>query len=360
MRTLARSVFSAFVVASVIVAPAIAAQDVTVHTASTVRFLGGFGRIMSIAARFGGQKLNEPVAGATYISGHKMRTETGNDASIVDLDAERITTIDNKAKTYTTMTFAEMAAMLHTMGDSLKAATNQAAADGKKSGEKGDVDMKWQVKVDRPGERTKIAGADAERVFMTITTTANVTPEGEKTQEAGSMVFLVDEWVSKDAAQAAAMKEFERVYVQKLGREFQSTAKSLDAAFSANPQMKEGFIAAAKERQKVGGVSLRSTTYVSFVPANMTFDRQLALNEQAAAPAAEPEEKKGGLRGMMKGLKKMADDASKNEGKPAGPPKQSTMMTVKTEVDRIETGRVDPAMFAPPAGYKEVQMKDHR
>ena len=358
MQTIARSVFSAVVVASVLAAPHVAAQDVTVHTTSTVRFLGGFGRLMSIAARFGGQKLNEPIAGATYISGHKLRTDNGTDASIVDLDAERITNLDNKAKTYTTMTFAEMTAMIRSMGDSLKAASNQAAADGKKAGEKGDVDMKWQVKVDRPGERAKIAGTDAERIFMTITTTANVTPEGEQTQEAGSMVMLVDEWVSKDAAQAGAMKEFERVYIEKLGQQFQATAKSLDAAFSTNPQMKEGFVAAAKERQKVGGVSMRSTTYVSFVPAGMSFDRQLALNEASSAPPAEAEEKKGGLRGMMKGLKKMADDANKNEEKPAGPPKQSTMMTVKTEVGRIETGRIDPSMFAPPAGYKEVKMRD--
>lgn len=357
MRTTARSVVSAVLTASVLAAPTIAAQDVTVHTTSTVRFLGGFGRVMSIAARFGGQNMNDPITGATYISGHKMRTDNGTDGTIIDLDAERFISIDGKAKTFSTMTFDELSAMLKGMGDSLKSASNQAAAQAKKSEEKGEVDLKWQVKVDRPGERAKIAGADAERVFVTIMTTANVTPEGEKTQEAGSMVFFVDEWVAKEAAQTAALKEFERLYFEKLGRQFESTAKSLDAAFSANPQMKEGFAAAAKERQKVGGVSMRSTTYVSFVPAGMEFDRKLAMNEQAA-PAAEPEQKKGGLRGMMKGLKKMAEEAQQNEDKPAGPPKQSTMMMVKTEVDRIVTGRVDPSMFAPPAGFKEVKMKD--
>lgn len=357
--TLRTVLATALAAAAPLTTSALSAQDVTVHSTSTVRFYGGFGKLMSMAARFGGKNLNEPIAGTTYISGHKMRSDNGDNAAIIDLDAGRWINIDNKAKTYTSMTFEEMSAMLHNMADSIKAGSREAAAKEKSSDAKGDVDLKYQVKVDRPGEHAKIAGADAERVFMTITTTANVTPEGEKTQEAGSMVFFVDEWVSKDAAQVAAMREFQKLYVQKLGQEFQGTVKSLDAAFSANPQMREGFEAAAKERAKVPGVSVRSTTYVAFVPAGMTFDRQLALNDGAsAAPAPEPEQKKGGgLRGMMNRVKQMSEEAKKQENAPASPPKQATMSTVKTEVDRIETGRVDPSLFAPPAGYKEVQMQ---
>ncbi len=359
MNVTLRTLLAATLAAAPLATSALSAQDVTVHSTSTMRFYGGFGKLMSMAARFGGENLNEPIEGTTYISGHKLRSDNGTSAMIIDLDAGRWINIDNKAKTYTSMTFDEMSAMMHNMADSIKAGSKAAAAKEKNGDAKGDVDLKYQVKVDRPGEHAKIAGADAERVFMTITTTANVTPEGESTQEAGSMVFFLDEWVSKDAAQVAAMKDFQKLYLEKLGQEFKETAKSMDAVFATNPQMKEGFAAAAKERAKVPGVSVRSTTYVAFVPAGMTFDRNLALNEAAAAPPPEPEQKKGGgLRGMMNKVKQMSEEAKKKENEPPTPPKQTTMATVKTEVDRIQTGRVDPSLFAPPAGYKEVKMKN--
>lgn len=353
-----RTLLAATIAAAPLATSPICAQDVTVHSTSTMRFYGGFGKLISMAARFGGQNMNEPIEGTTYISGHKLRTDNGDNAAIIDLDGGRWINIDKKAKTYTSMTFDEMSAMMRGMADSIKAGSREAAAKGKNADAKGEMDLKYQVKVDRPGEHAKIAGADAERVFMTITTTANVTPDGQPTQEAGSMVFFVDEWVSKDAAQVAAMKDFQKMYMERLGQEFKETVKSMDGVFAANPQMKEGFAAAAKERAKVPGVSVRSTTYMTFVPAGMTFDRALALNEVAAAPAPEPEKKKsGGLRGMMNRVKEMQEEAKKKENEPPTPPKQTTMSTVKTEVDRIETGKVDPSLFAPPAGYKEVKMR---
>lgn len=357
MGTFIRSTVSAVLVTMALASSSLTAQDVTVSSTTSPRFFGGFGKLMSIAARFGGKNMNEPIRGTTYVAGHKMRTDTGDDAMIIDLDGERFINIDNKERSYTSMTFADMSAMVRSMGDSLKTARAQADSKGRSSGDKGEVDVRYEVKVDRPGERTKIAGAEAERVFMTITMIANATPEGEKTQEAGSMVFLVDEWVSRNAAQVTAMKEFQKLYLQKLGREFEASGKSLEAAFNANPQIKEGFAAAAKERAKVPGVPLRSTTYVSFVPAGMTFDRQLALGDVAAAPPAEAEKKGGGLRGMVRGIKKMADEADKADKEPAGPPRQATMMTITTEVDRIETGSVDGSLFVPPAGYREVKVR---
>ena len=117
----------------------------------------------------------------------------------------------------------------------------------------------------------------------------------------------------------------------------------------------DGFAALARERQKIQGAALRSTTFVAFVPANMTFDRQLALNDVASTPAAaEGEKKGGGVRGMMGRLQKMADEASKKEDRPAS---QMTMMTVKSEVGEISRSRVDAALFSPPAGYREVIMR---
>src|SRR5213079_2181340 len=87
---------------------------------------------------------------------------------------------------------------------------------------KGEVNVKYKVAVDRPGQHENISGYDAERVFLTVTLEGEATPEGEKTQQVGSMVFLLDQWIAKDAPQIAAMKEFQRAYAAKAGDAFRA------------------------------------------------------------------------------------------------------------------------------------------
>lgn len=339
----------------------VAAQDVTVHATTDTRFYGALGKMMSFAARMGGGGKDADKASTTYMSGHRMRTDNALGAVIFDVDAGRMIMVDHKEKSYTSMTFAEMAEMASRAQDSMKVAVEKAKAQEKDPAAKGDVKMDYKVSVDRPGDKSKIAGYDAERLFMTITMRADVTPEGEKTQEAGKMIFFIDEWISKDAAQVAAMKEFSRAYGEKVGKAFREEARSMQAAFASNPQIKEGVEAAARERAKLPGVSLRSTSYVVFVPADMEFDRKLALSDGASAPAATEEKKSGGgLRGMMRGIQKAAEEANKSGDKPAAPPKQSTMLSATTEVESVDKGAVNGSMFAPPAGYREKKVKMER
>ena len=358
MRTSSRSLLA---LAIALGSSPVAAQDVTVHSNTDVRFYGTFGKVVGFAARFGGGDKDANKATTTYISGHRLRTDNASSSSILDADAGRVISIDHKDKTYFSMTFTEMAELAQRMQDSMQVAMQKMKAQPENADQKGDVKMEYQVSVDRPGDKMQIAGSAAERLFMTITMQANVTPEGEKTEEAGKMVLLIDEWISKDAAQVAAMKEFTRAYSEKAGRAFREEAKGLQAAFGSNPQIKQGFEAAAKERAKLPGVALKSTSFVVFVPAGMDFDRRVALGDAAPAPAAgEAKKEGGGLKGMMRGIKKAAEEANQKGDKQAGPPKQGTVLSVTTEVQSVDQGRVDPTVFAPPAGYKEVKLPGGR
>ena len=69
------------------------------------------------------------------------------------------------------------------------------------------------------------------------------------------MVFLVDQSLSKDAPQIAAMREFQRAYAQKAGQEFRETLQGLQAAMSSDPRLKGGFEAAGAARAECGGRS---------------------------------------------------------------------------------------------------------
>lgn len=352
MRALSRN---ALVFAAAAFPTTLAAQGVTVRSMTDVAFHGALGAIAGIAAKLGGGGDMREISSTTYVSGHKLRTESGTTAMIIDVDAGRVTNIDNKAKTYTSMTFDEMAEMMKRAQQSAKQQMKEEQAKDPNA-PKGDVDVKYKVSVDRPGQREKVAGYDAERMFITITMEGEATPEGEKSEKVGSLVFLLDQWVSKEAPQYLATQEFQRAYAAKAGQEFRSQTQALQAAFASDPRIKDGFEAAAREMAKVQGMPLRTTTYVSGVPAGMTFDRELALNDGAAAPAKEKTEKpKGGLRGLVGKIKNAAEEANKQPEQTPGPPKQGTLVTVKDEVQSITPGAVPAELFVPPAGYREIK-----
>jgi len=335
---------------------ALLAQDVTVESVVDTKFYGALGKVVGIAARFGGAKLND-VPTTTMVSRHKMRTETESAATVIDVDAGQWMEVDHKRKSYTTMTFAEMAAAMDDAVRSAKASKDKSAAENAKNPDaaKGDMNLKYAVAVDRTGERQRIAGYDAERLFITITVEAEVTPEGEKTQQAGSLVMLLDQWMAKSAPQIAASEEFYKAFAAKSGQAFRTNAQSMQAAFQADPRLKGGMEAAAKELKKVSGISLRSATYAVLLPVGMKFDRRLVLNDVAvASPDATAEKPKKGLRGMMGAMKAAAEEAASkgSDNKEPQPMKQTTLLAVTDEVKSISTGAVPASMFAPPAGYK--------
>lgn len=370
MQTLHRNLLIAIVL---LLPPQLIGQGYTIQSVVDTRFEGGLGSIVGIAARMSGTSLRD-LATTNYLQGHQLRSETTTSGTVVDLEAERVINIDHKQKTYSSMTFAEMSAAVERARASAEQSRAEKAAKASKSDpataeKKDQVDVKYHVTVDRPGgsQSEMVAGSKAERVFITITLEAEATPEGEKSEKVGSMVFLLDQWISKDAPHRQAYEEFHRLYAQKLGREFRSQVQGLQALFAADARIKDGFEAAGKEMQKVPGVSLRSTTYVVLVPAIMTFDRQMALQAASVSAAAsaksaetaKSEKPKGGFGGFLKTIKTVAVDAGKKmetgNQKNNAPPKQSTLAVMVDEVKSISTGAVPASMFAPPADYREVK-----
>ena len=124
------------------------AQGVTVQSTSDVRFQGALGAIVGMASKLGGGNTHD-VLSTSYVSGHRMRTESANAASIIDADAGRITSIDHKAKTYSSLTFAEMAAAMQQSSQQNK--SKASAKDQKQT--KDSVSFTYKVAVDRPGQR---------------------------------------------------------------------------------------------------------------------------------------------------------------------------------------------------------------
>jgi len=360
-----RGLLRTSLVASVLVPSILSAQGVVVQSTTDTHLMGGLGAIANFAARMGGGNMHDNHQ-TTTISGHKLKTESGNTATIIDADAGSFTTIDNAKKTYTTMTFAEMATAMQQARQNMASQMNksQGAPAADPNAPKGSMDMKYSVKVDRTGEQQKVAGYDAEHVFLTISIEGTAKPDNGDAQQVGTIVLLVDQWLSKDAPQIAAMKDFQKAYTAKAGDAFRAQASGLQAAFASDPRIKDGFDAAAKELAKMQGISLRSTTYVTLVPANMTFDRNLALGDAGAAATADAAKKDdapksggrfGGLMGALKSAASKATEKSDDNSSSTAPPKQATLMTLTDQVTSIAQEAVPASAFAVPVGYRELK-----
>ena len=360
-----RGLLRTSLVASVLVPSILLAQGVVVQSTTDTHLMGGLDALASFAARMGGASMHDNHQ-TTTISGHKLKTESGNTATIIDADAGSFTTIDNKEKTYTTMTFAQMAAAMQqarqNMANQMNKRQDAPAADP--NAPKNNMNMKYSVKVDPTGEHQKVAGYDAEHVFLTISVEGTAKPDNGDAQQVGTIVLLIDQWLSKDAPQIAAMRDFQKAYMGQSGDAFRTQTSGLQAAFASDPRIKDGFDAAGKELAKMQGISLRSTTYVTIVPPNMTFDRNLALGDASAASAADAAKKddapKGGSRfgGLMGALKSAAgkvSDQSNDKSTSTEPPKQATLMTLTDQVTSITQAAVPASAFAVPTGYREVK-----
>src|SRR5581483_10418198 len=87
---------------------------------------GALVSIMKFAGAFSkdARKANEPINSTIAIKGNRMVRKGQMSASITDLDAETITTINFERKTYSTMTFAQMK---QAMDDAMKQMNKQKA-----------------------------------------------------------------------------------------------------------------------------------------------------------------------------------------------------------------------------------------
>jgi hypothetical protein len=118
-------------------------------------------------------------------------------------------------------------------------------------------------------------------------------------------------------------------------------------AMSMYPQMKPAMERMAAEAAKMKGTAILTEMRVEAVPPGTA--------NQVSAPAPPPEEtkKRGGLGGMLGGLKKMAEASQANQNSDAKP-QRAIVMTTTVEMLKLTTD-VDAAAVAMPNGFRETK-----
>jgi uncharacterized protein (DUF2147 family) len=338
-----------------IVAPAAVAQDVQYITVTKVD-LGG---ALNAIARLGGVSETRDT---TYIKGKKYRTDSDKRSVIFDLDNDRFITVNHEAKTYTVVPIADMMAAAAAPARAMKADASKDQLKGTAVDSAGNkADFIVNLKVEPTKERRNIEGNDAERVLVTMETNVHVTPQGQSaSEEAGTLVILMDSWNANTGPAADVIRAWEQAASKELAAAAFGRRANMGPAFSANPGMAEAMKKAQEEAQKVEGIEVLSTTHLVIVAPGKKFDRDLALKGAGGAPgsAAEPEKKRGGLRGMIG--KAIESSRQQQEEKPAEDVSQGTLAKVTTRLLGVKPASLPASLFEPPAAYRAVNAETTR
>lgn len=275
------------------------------------------------------------------IKGNKMRREDSlGQVEIIDLDGRRITQIDTKKKTYSTMTFDEMKAR---MEEARKKAAEQQAKRNKEQPSQVKITPKVTI---TPGSGSKkLLDYTAKETKMRVDMEMTSDDPKAKGQTANM-------WVDSDAY-IAPVKGYDEVK-----HFYQRMAKEMDwvpgAMMGGNAQIAPAMVEYRKNAAALNGMPLLSLVSVG-----------MAGDPGAAQQASRDDQKQSsgnpitsGIGGLF-GKKKKKDDAAQDDSsnsKPSGAP--GSLMDTSTEVTSVSTSAVDANLFKIPDGYKQVEARN--
>lgn len=322
----------------------------------TAKITGG---AMMGMMRFAGafsKQAREPIATHVYLKGDRMASVTADTAQITDLASETITSIDFKKKTYSVVTFADMAKAMAAVGQ-------QANAD---------INLKVDVKA--TGQTREISGFPTREMLLSMEIETTDPKSGNK----GTILTTSNMWVAKDVTGYAQMKAFYERMAKKMNW---VPGANLGPMAAGNPNMMKGMAAAAKEAAKLEGAPLLQVVRMSMKgvggPAEAGSGQQAQPAEQRPAPEAKQQEEAssigsvlGGRLGRLGGFgrrKKPQQEEQQQAQQPAqqqAPQQQQqapegaaqgVLMETTVEMTGFSTAGVDGSKLEVPAGFKQVE-----
>jgi len=334
---------------------------------NTMKTLGTFSKS---ARQFG-----QPTESTVIVKGNRLIRINPDHTEIIDLDQGTITRIDNIKHQYTVMTFAQMKQQMDDMMARAKAQqAKQPAAPPPPQLPPG-TEIKFKVKVRNTDATKEVAGLSAKEAIMVMSMDATVAPDqasGQTTTQTAALGFTSDIWSVPEIPGYKEVRDFYVRMAEKMGPIFGAGSGSGDVT-AMMPQMPpgamQGFADMGKEMSKIKGVPvltvMRMGTTVNGVPLAAASEAPLPPSNTPPPPSAGDMAKQGAtsaianslhLGGFGIGKKKQADPPPP-AADPNAPAVPVVMMETTTQLSSFSSGPVDPAKFAIPAGYKQIDVK---
>lgn len=297
----------------------------------------------------------EPIVSTHIIKGNRMATVTKDRTTIMDLDKETVTTIDNAKKTYTVVTFEQMKQMMEQAQERMAA----------RKGGQGEGQMNFKVSAKATGQTKTVQGLNAKEMVIDMAMEATDAKSGQ----AGAMNITTDAWYAPVPGYDE-VKAFHQKMAVKMGYIFGSGMGQIAQMGMGQPNMQKGMEEVAKELSKVDGVPVESLV-------KMGGSAALGAGGDAAASQPPPQQQQqqqqsqgGGLAGAalgrlggFGGLGRRKNNDQQQQAPPnqtsgqAGgqAPTSATLMEMTMSLTSFSPGVADASKFEIPAGYKQVE-----
>ena len=295
------------------------------------------------------KQAREPVQSTVAVKGEKMLHRSQQQATVIDLAAQTVTTIDSQKKTYTVMTFEEFRQMMEQMSAKMQKSQDQG---GK---------MEFKVSAKDTGNTREIAGYQAKELVLRMEMQAT----DQKSGQQGSMVISSDIWLAPSVAGYAEVRAFYTRMGEKLA------FNPGGGMFMSSPEASKNMGELYKEIGKLDGIPVLQTISMGGAgqpgsgdtSAQQGGGQQQQQQQQQQQPAARPSlgGALGGALGGRFGLgKKKQQDDQASTGQQSQPQQQGngnpgSLMEATTEMSGFSSAPVDDSMFAVPAGFKKVE-----
>ena len=270
----------------------------------TSKITGGVvASMMKVAGAFS-QQAREPIRDTVAVKGERMWHGNDMRGQIVDLAKETITTIDFQKKTWSVMTFTEMAQALDDMSKEMK--QNQNA------------DVHFKVSAKATGQTRQIAGVEAKEMFLSM----EMEGADQKSGQTGGMVITPNIWMAPKASGYDEIRDFHRRMAEKLN-----------------------WTPGASEETKMTGQG-QPASQPDGQPQTQPQDQPPAQPAPSAGSAIG-----GALAGRF-GLGRKKQDASSQSAPASG---SSSLLEMTSEMSNCSSAPVDAARFEVPAGFKQKE-----
>jgi len=361
---------AAFVIALAVWGAATARADFKYTESAKVTggMMAGMTKMAAVFSKEARQAANQPTVTTTAVKGNRLRTdEADGNSKVIDLDGRRIITIDNKARTYSILTFEQMRA-------ALERAMAQAQAQPKGNPQNPNVKMTPKVETSATGSSKTILEVPASEYKVRMDMEMQTDDPRAKGQTA-SFWFTSDTWTT------TAVKGYEEVrdFHRRMAREFDWVP---GAMFGGNVQMSPAAAEFRKQSAEMKGFPLLQYTSMGMggagaagqgqsPPSSGGAPTQQPSSQPAASQPQSTPQMTNPTQAIVKGLlggfgrkKKQQQQAEQEQPSaaappagqaPPGPSNSPSLADMTMEVTSFSSDSLDSSLFAPPAGYTEVK-----
>jgi len=299
---------------------------------------GAMMSMLKVAGVFsrGARAAGGPMVSTVAVKGDKMAHRGDQHASIIDLGAQTITSVDMQKKTYTVMTFEQMKQAMEQMAQKMH------------QQDPNNPQMEIKVSADATGKTRSFGGVDAKEMLVKVEMEMTDQKSGQKS----SMPITMDTWIAPAAPGYDQVRDFYKRMAEKIGW---TPGGNM---FMSRPDVAKGMAEAYKQVSSLDGMAVFETMTMGAPPAGSNG----ASNGQAAAPPQDqPQQQQqrpslGGLLGRGLGVnrdKSSSSQPSQSSGNGNSNPGSLLEMTI--EMSAFSSSPVDDALFAVPAGFKQVE-----